>query len=40
MRESRTQKQAAIEAVVRHFSASWEMDEEGSPNAYVTIAGK
>ena len=36
----RKQEQAAIEAVARHFSATWEKGGEDSPDAYVTIAGK
>jgi hypothetical protein len=40
MRTRRKQEQAAIEAVARHFSAMWEMAEEDSPDAYVTVAGK
>src|SRR5437660_11435404 len=39
MRELRKQKQAAIEAVARHFSATWEGGEEPA-DAYVTIAAK
>jgi hypothetical protein len=34
------QRQAAIEAVARHFSATWEKGGKDSPNAYVTAAGK
>jgi len=33
------QRQAAIEAVARYFSATWERGEE-PPDAYLTIAGK
>ena len=40
MSELRKQEQAAIEAVARHFSATWEKGGEDSPDAYVTIAGK
>jgi hypothetical protein len=40
MRASRTQEQAAIEAVARHFSATWEKRGDDSPDAYLTIAGK
>jgi len=39
MSELRKQKQAAIEAVARHFSATWEGGEEPA-DAYVTIAAK
>ena len=35
----RKDERAAIAAVARHFSASWEEDG-GSPDAYITIAGK
>ncbi len=38
MNELRQQEQAAIEAVARHLSATWEKGE-GPPDAYVTIAG-
>jgi hypothetical protein len=34
------QEQAAIEAVARHFSATWEKGDGNSPGAYVTVAGK
>ena len=34
------QEQAAIEAVARHFSATWEKAEGEPPDAWVTIAGK
>jgi hypothetical protein len=34
------QEQAAIEAVARHFSATWEEEDGNSPDAYVTVAGK
>jgi len=40
MRALRKQEQAAIEAVARHFSATWEMGKGDSPDAYVTVAGK
>jgi hypothetical protein len=36
----RKREQAAIEAVARHFSATWETGGEESPDAYLTIAGK
>jgi hypothetical protein len=39
MSELKKQEQLAIEAVARHFSATWEKGE-GSPDAYVTMAGK
>jgi len=35
----RKQKQAAVEAVARHFSATWEKGED-PPDAYLTIARK
>jgi hypothetical protein len=35
----RKEERAAIAAVARHFSASWE-EGGGSPDAYVTIAGR
>src|SRR6516225_4900668 len=35
----RKEERAAIAAVARHFSASWE-EGGGLPDAYVTIAGK
>lgn len=38
-RSLRKQERAAIEAVARHFSATWEKGEE-PPDAYLTIAGK
>jgi hypothetical protein len=40
MGELRHQEQAAIEAVARHFSATWEKVGGDSPAAYVTVAGK
>jgi hypothetical protein len=40
MSKLRKREQAAIEAVARHFSATWEIGKEDSPDAYVTIAGK
>jgi hypothetical protein len=40
MSELRKRQQAAIEAVVRHFSATREDGSKESPNAYVVIAGK
>jgi hypothetical protein len=33
-------EQAAIEAVARHFSATWKRGGGDSPDAYATIAGK
>lgn len=33
-------ERAAIEAVAKHFSATWEEGDGDSPDAYVTIAGK
>jgi hypothetical protein len=36
----RKREQAAIEAVARHFSATWENGADGSPGAYLTVAGK
>jgi len=39
MSELRKQEQAAIEAVARHFSATWEKTEHTSI-AYISIAGK
>lgn len=39
MSELRKQEQAAIEAVAKHFSATWEESEDTS-NAYISIAGK
>ena len=36
----RRQKQAAIEAVAKHFSATWKKGDGDSPDAYITIAGK
>ena len=33
-------EQAAIELVARRFSATWEEADGGSPDAYLTIAGK
>jgi hypothetical protein len=36
----RKREQAAIEAVARHFSATWETGGEESPDAYLTMAGK
>jgi hypothetical protein len=39
MSELRKQKRAAIEALARHFAATWEKGEE-PPDAYLTIAGK
>jgi hypothetical protein len=39
MSELRKQERAAIEAVARDFSATWERGE-GPPDAYLTIAGK
>jgi len=35
----RKEERAAIEAVARHFGASWE-EAGGSPDAYLTVAGK
>ena len=40
MPKLRKREQAAIEAVARHFSATWEKGGEDSPYAYVTIPGK
>jgi hypothetical protein len=40
MSKLRKQEQAAIEAVARRFSATWEKGDGDSPDAYVTIAGK
>jgi hypothetical protein len=40
MSKLRKQEQAAIEAVARHFSATWEKGDGDSPDAYVIIAGK
>jgi hypothetical protein len=40
MSKLRKQEQAAIEVVASHFSATWEKGDGGSPDAYVTIAGK
>jgi hypothetical protein len=37
MSKSRKREQAAIEAVARHFSATWEIGKEDWPDAYVTI---
>ena len=34
------QERAAIDAVARHFSATWENGDGESPDAYLTIAGK
>jgi hypothetical protein len=39
MRALRKEERAAIEIVARHFAASWE-EGGGSPDAYVTIAGR
>jgi hypothetical protein len=39
MNELRKRKQATIEAVAGHFSATWQSGE-GPPDAYITIAGK
>jgi hypothetical protein len=36
----RKRQQAAIEAVARHFSATWETGGGGSSGAYLTIAGR
>jgi hypothetical protein len=33
-------ERAAIGAVARHFSATWEKGGDGSPDAYLTVAGK
>ncbi len=40
MSKLRKPEQAAIEAVARHFSATWEMGDGDSHDAYVTIAGR
>jgi hypothetical protein len=40
VRKLRKQERAAIEVVARHFSATWEKGDGGSPDVYVTIAGK
>ena len=40
MRRLGKQERAAIDAVARHFSATWENGDGESPDAYVTIAGK
>lgn len=40
MNELRKPEQAAIEAVARHFSATWEKGSEDPSDAFVTIAGK
>ena len=39
MRNLNTQERAAIEAVARQFSTTWEKGS-GSPDAYLLIAGK
>src|SRR5712691_2827052 len=39
MRDLRTQQRAALEAVARRFSATWEQGSD-SPDAYLTVAGK
>jgi hypothetical protein len=40
MSELTKRQHLAIEAVARHFSATWENGSEDSPDAYVTVAGK
>ena len=39
MRDLKKQERAAIEAVVRRFSATWEKGDD-PPDAYIMVAGK
>jgi hypothetical protein len=34
------QERAALDVVARHFSATWEMGDDGAPDAYFSIRGK
>src|SRR5271165_3956788 len=40
MNKLRKQEQAALDVVARHFSATWEKGDGGSPDAYLAISGK